>query len=249
MIPAKTSMPEVTRDAPSVPRVYQLYAALSRLESERFAGSLGGRLVLLGKLDAEGAAAALAASIAGAASLAIDGDSERLKAALRTGICDFVVNHLDEALRILKNEIRKKQPVAVGLSAMPEAVLAEMAERGVQPDVLAVQDAGPLTRKFAERGALTLPSLEPSDAAGIAVEWTARQAPATWLPRADALAVQSLEGASEERLRWLRLAPRYLGRTLHARRYLRMTLPERERFRERLRDLEVDGVPQVRIAD
>ncbi len=43
---------------------------------------------------------------------------------------------LDEALRILKNEIRKRETVAVCVAAAPETVEREMLERGVLPDLL-----------------------------------------------------------------------------------------------------------------
>ena len=35
--------------------------------------------------------------------------AERIKKRLKTGYCDFMVNNLDEALRILKNAVRKKE--------------------------------------------------------------------------------------------------------------------------------------------
>ena len=38
---------------------------------------------------------------------------------VRNGIADFAVKTLDEALRILKNEIRKRQPIAVLLERQP----------------------------------------------------------------------------------------------------------------------------------
>ena len=58
-----------------------------------------------------------------------------MKSAQRAGYLDFVVNTLDEALRALKNEVRQKRPLSVGLIADVQATLAEMAERGVQPDL------------------------------------------------------------------------------------------------------------------
>jgi hypothetical protein len=76
-----------------------------------------------------------AASIAGATSLLIDPDVAATKAVLRRGGVDFVVNTLDEALRVLKNEIRQHRPLSVALTADPVEVLAEILERGVLPDI------------------------------------------------------------------------------------------------------------------
>ena len=54
-----------------------------------------------------GGAQPLAATMNGAAFLGIDVDPERIKRRVKTGYCDVMVTHLDEALRILKNAVRK----------------------------------------------------------------------------------------------------------------------------------------------
>ena len=46
---------------------------------------------------------------------------------------------LDEALRILKNAVRKKENVSVGLVGNCADVIPELAERGVVPDILTDQ--------------------------------------------------------------------------------------------------------------
>src|SRR5438270_13166624 len=50
-----------------------------------------------------------------------------------------MVNTLDEALRILKNAVRKKENVSVGLVGTCADVIPELAERGVVPDILTDQ--------------------------------------------------------------------------------------------------------------
>jgi urocanate hydratase len=116
-----------------------------QLETLRLYGELvevredwGGGLVLC---CGEGCAASgvpAAVSIAGGATLAVDGDAGAVKAAMRRGELDFVVNTLDEALRALKNEVRVRRPLSVGLIAEGRAALKETAERGVQPDLLLI---------------------------------------------------------------------------------------------------------------
>jgi urocanate hydratase len=76
-----------------------------------------------------------AVSIAGGTTLAIDSDAAAMKSAMRAGYLDFIVNALDEALRTLKNEIRQKRPLSVGLIADVDRTLTEMVERGLQPDL------------------------------------------------------------------------------------------------------------------
>src|SRR6202165_2751453 len=92
-----------------------------------------------GGMRGMGAAQPLAATMTGAAFLVIDVDPERIKKRLKTGYCDFLVTTLDEALRILKNAIRKKENVSVGLVGNCADIIPELAERGVVPDILTDQ--------------------------------------------------------------------------------------------------------------
>ena len=186
-----------------------------------------------------GIAALVAGVVAGAAVLAVDSDHERAKQLLRHGICDFVVNDLDEALRILKNEIRKKQPVSVCLSAGPEEIAKEMVERGVQPEGIAGRDlpaAGPLR----DRGAAWL---EAGTADGALVAWKPRDEADVWaagpvLAQVDVRAAAALEENAEEtpwRRRWLQRAPRYMGRKLSSERCVRMSDTEAARLEAAIR--------------
>jgi hypothetical protein len=93
-----------------------------------------GKLVVACFEGAAGCGFAPAASLAGAASLTVDGDAARVKAHFRDGAFDFAVNTLDEAVRTIKNEVRKGRPIAIGLMASPGAVRDEMEERGVAAD-------------------------------------------------------------------------------------------------------------------
>jgi urocanate hydratase len=218
--------------APVVPRVYEVFSVLVDFAKARFSGELGGKLMFYGALDAAGAAVALAGNIAGVATLGIDDDSRRLKQGVRQGYCDFLVNHLDEALRILKNEIRKKQPISVCLEADFGMTLREMVERGVQPDLLASIPPSSETDTLVERGAFLLAADYGGESVGESgqeVTWSAASSPALWLPKVDALAAETLP-QDDPRRRWLRLSPRYLGRSMAARRYLRITSQEAERF-------------------
>src|SRR5438309_2023599 len=106
---------------------------------KHFGGELSGKLIVSGGMGGMGGAQPLAATMTGAAFLGIDVDPERIKKRLKTGYCDFMVNTLDEALRILKNAVRKKEAVSVGLVGNCADVIPELAERGVVPDLLTDQ--------------------------------------------------------------------------------------------------------------
>lgn len=202
------------------PEIEAIYARFSALTAWR--AELGGALLLYSGLAAEGVAVAMAANIAGAASLGLEPDAARAKAALRAGVCDFVVNSLDESLRILKNEIRQHRAVSVVLTGDGEAAVREMVARGVQPDVLAFA-----VPEFEQRGAWSLAAK--MDDARIAVVWCVDEAPRVHLPRLDALAAQVLQ-VQDARVRWLDAGPRYLGRAFAGQRYLRMSGAEADAF-------------------
>ncbi len=96
----------------------------------------GGKLAVACFVGASTTGFAAAASLAGAASLSVDAAGTELKLHFRDGAFDFLVNTLDEALRALKNELRKGRPLAIGLHADPRQTQAEMKERGLVADLL-----------------------------------------------------------------------------------------------------------------
>jgi urocanate hydratase len=115
---------------------YETFAAAARQD---FGGSLSGKLVVTGGMGGMGGAQPLAATMNGAAFLGIDVDPERIKRRVKTGYCDVMVTSLDEALRILKNAVRKGEATSVGLVGNCADLIPEMAKRGVVPDILTDQ--------------------------------------------------------------------------------------------------------------
>ena len=115
---------------------YETFAAAAR---KHFGGDLAGKLIASGGMGGMGGAQPLAATLNGAAYLGIDVDPERIKRRVKTGYCDVMVNDLVEALRILKNAVRKREAVSVGLIGNCADVIPELAKRGVVPDILTDQ--------------------------------------------------------------------------------------------------------------
>jgi urocanate hydratase len=115
------------------------FETFSAASEKHFGGDLSGKLIVSGGMGGMGGAQPLAATMTGAAFLGIDVDPERIKKRLKTGYCDFMATTLDEALRILKDAIRKKENVSVGLVGNCADIIPEMAERGVVPDILTDQ--------------------------------------------------------------------------------------------------------------
>ena len=115
---------------------YETFAAAGR---KHFAGDLRGKLVVSGGMGGMGGAQPLAATMNGAAFLGIDVDPERIKRRVKGGYCDVMVTSFDEALRILKNAVRKGEPTSVGLVGNCADLIPELARRGVVPDILTDQ--------------------------------------------------------------------------------------------------------------
>jgi len=114
--------------------------------------SWAGKLVFAAGEGASGSGLAAAVSIAGGTALVVDPDGAAVKRAFRNGGVDFVVNSLDEALRILKNEIRKGTPVGVAVVGEVGAVVEEMRERGVVADLyVAIKTRELLDQGFEDR--------------------------------------------------------------------------------------------------
>ena len=226
-------------------RILRTFTNLSLLRED-----WGGALILAIGLNADGAALAVASNIAGAVCLSVEDDPTRIKEAIRAGTCDFIVNTLDEALRTIKNEIRKHLPLSVGLQADPAAVFAEVFERGVAPDAFAVfsgHGAAPEAKKrFRSCG---VPMLDFDGSVSASSDVRAQTQLGTSLrerkwhlhsfafENASALRVFDADALSllpeQDRLRrsWLRAAPKILQRERPWRRVLWLTAEEEQALR------------------
>ena len=191
----------------------------------------------------------IAANIAGAGCLAIDERPEVSRAAMRSGACDFVVNTVDEALRVLKNEIRQRKPISVGLTLAPDAGLNELLDRGVQPELFAAfgPDAAGrdwAARRFAALGSVIVDFDDALQAAPGVLDASAQLEDFT---RQRNLRLESLTFATAEELRaidvrlleivpaadprhrWCAAAPRFFHRERPYRRAVYLTAEELDR--------------------
>src|SRR5215469_3867247 len=115
------------------------FETFSAAGEKHFGGDLAGKLIVSGGMGGMGGAQPLAATMNGAAFLGIDVDPERIQKRLRTGYCDLMVTSLDEGLGILKEAIRKKENLSVGLVGNCAEIIPELAARGEVPDILTDQ--------------------------------------------------------------------------------------------------------------
>jgi hypothetical protein len=112
----------------------------------------------------------------------------------------------------------------------PEKVQREMRERGVLPDL-----AWPVEPADADDGQSLL-------------IWRVASSPAIWLPKLDAVATDCLQPEDGAARRWLRLAPRYLGRMAQGVRVLRCNEESAQRFQEQVRVRVESGEIGVAVA-
>jgi urocanate hydratase len=215
-----------------------------------------GALIVACGLGPGGSALSIAGNIAGAGCLGIDERPDVGRAALRSGACDFVVNTVDEALRVLKNEIRQRRPVSVGLTRGSTEALEELVGRGVLPKLFTVfrRDAdalvpatatwdrvmgtfGPLGTVIVDFDGSFPPLAGVLDAADRLDSFTTERGyhlesfafgSAEELRAFDARLLQIVP-ATDMRHRWCASAPRFFHRERPYRRVVFLTKEERER--------------------
>ncbi len=115
------------------------YETFGAVAARHFGGSLAGRLVVTAGLGGMGGAQPLAATMHGAAVLAIEIDPARAAKRLATRYCDVVSSSLDEALETVGRARAAGTALSVALIGNAADVLPELVARGVSPDVVTDQ--------------------------------------------------------------------------------------------------------------
>jgi urocanate hydratase len=115
---------------------YETFVAAGK---KHYGSNLRGRWILTGGLGGMGGAQPLAATMAGAAMLAVECDPTRIERRLKTGYLDQRADSLDEALKIIEQACRAGRAISVGLLGNCAEILPEIVRRGVKPDLLTDQ--------------------------------------------------------------------------------------------------------------
>ncbi len=115
------------------------YETLAAVAAKHFGGTLTGRWVLTGGMGGMGGAQPLAVTLNGGVALVVDVDSSRIDRRLKTAYCDRKTTSLAEALAWVKDAVKARQPLSIGLVANCAAVLPELASRGEIPDIVTDQ--------------------------------------------------------------------------------------------------------------
>src|SRR6266487_2728213 len=115
---------------------YETFAEAAR---QHFGASLQGRLILTAGLGGMGGAQPLAATMNGAVMIAVEVDRARIERRLQTRYLDLMATRLDEALERARAAQASGQPLSIGLLGNAADVHAELARRGVVPDLVTDQ--------------------------------------------------------------------------------------------------------------
>ena len=115
---------------------YETFMAIAR---RHFGGSLAGRLLLTSGCGGMSGAQPLAGKLAGASTLVVEVDEERIERRIATGYCDRKTADLNEALRLWIEARDKREPLALALCGNAAAVLPEIERRGITPDIVTDQ--------------------------------------------------------------------------------------------------------------
>lgn len=115
------------------------YETFGAVGARHFHGSLAGTIVVTGGLGGMGGAQPLAATMNGAAILAVEVDPARIRRRLETRYLDVMTASLDDAWRQVSGAKERRVALSVGLVGNCADVLPEMVRRGLIPDVLTDQ--------------------------------------------------------------------------------------------------------------
>ncbi len=141
---------------------YETFASLARREFG--ADSLAGKFVLTAGLGGMSGAQPLAATMNEAAILIVEVRAKRIARKVEEGYCDRMSEDLDEALRWIDEATKQGKPLSVGLVGNAADVFAELAARGVVPDVVTDQTSAHDLLDYVPQGELgELDALRASD--------------------------------------------------------------------------------------
>jgi urocanate hydratase len=152
------------------------YETFAECAGRRFGGTLAGRLLVTAGLGGMGGAQPLAATMNGAACLAIEVDRARIEKRLKTGYVDAMAQTLDEALLALQTARELKEPKSVALLGNAAEVLPELLARKIMVDVLTDQTSahdtlnGYVPAHMSYEAALALRAADPQRYVGLARE-------------------------------------------------------------------------------
>jgi len=115
------------------------YETFMACAARHFGGSLHGRWLVTGGCGGMGGAQPLAGYMAGAATLVVEADADKIQRRIDTGYCQHLARSLDDALALVDAARSRREPVSVGLVGNCADVLPELLSRNLVPDIVTDQ--------------------------------------------------------------------------------------------------------------
>ena len=115
------------------------YETLGELASQRFDGTLRGRVVLTAGLGGMGGAQPLAVVMNQGVALCVEVDPARIQRRVDTGYLDRVAGDLDEAVELADKARAAAEPLSIGVVGNAADVFPELLRRGFDADVVTDQ--------------------------------------------------------------------------------------------------------------
>ena len=115
---------------------YETFAEAAR---KHFNGSLAGTLTVTAGLGGMGGAQPLAVTMNNGVVIAIECDPHRIQRRIETRYCDTKADSLDEALRLAKEAMDKKEPLSIALLGNAAELIPELVKRNEIPDLVTDQ--------------------------------------------------------------------------------------------------------------
>jgi urocanate hydratase len=115
------------------------YETLAELATQRFGGTLAGRVVLTAGLGGMGGAQPLAVTMNEGVALVLEVDPVRIERRIKTGYLDRETSSLDEALGWVEEARGAGEAISVGLLGNAAEILPELLARGFRPDAVTDQ--------------------------------------------------------------------------------------------------------------
>ncbi|WP_376710053.1 urocanate hydratase [Pseudochrobactrum lubricantis] len=138
------------------------YEIFMRIAEQSFNNDLAGRLILTAGLGGMGGAQPLAGRMAGAVTLCVEIDQERIQKRKDIGFLDVIAKDLDDALAQVKTAMAEKRAVSIGVYGNAADLYEQILARNIIPDIVTDQTSAhdlvygyvPATRSLAEARAM-----------------------------------------------------------------------------------------------
>ncbi len=115
------------------------FETFAECAKQHFDGTLKGKLLVTAGIGGMGGAQPLAATMNGAACLAIEVDKIRLQKRIDTGYLDVIAENMNQAFELVLSAKQDGRALSVGLVANAADVLPELIKQNIIPDVLTDQ--------------------------------------------------------------------------------------------------------------